>query len=59
MSKKLSIKKKKKKNTEVKKCMLIFEADQDIETDYDLKGNYNTESRACTKKSYTCKEKAH
>ena len=39
------------KNTEVKKCMPIFQEDQDGETDYGLKGYNNTESRACTNKN--------
>ena len=42
--------KKGRKNTEVNKCMLIFQADQDSETDYCLNVYYNTESRASTKK---------
>ena len=34
-------------------------ADQDSETGYDLKGYYNTESRACTNKSLNCEEKTY
>ena len=39
--------------------MLIFYADQNSEIEYGLKGYYNTESRACIKKSLTCEKKAY
>ena len=48
----------KNKTLKWKKCMLIFYADQNSEIEYGLKGYYNTESRACIKKSLTCEERA-
>ena len=39
--------------------MQIFQADQDNEKDYGLRGYYNTESRTCIKKSETRKEKVY
>ena len=44
-----------KQNNEVKKMPTYF-----CETDYGLKGYYNTESKVCTNKKYqTCEEKAY
>ena len=42
---------KEKLNAEVKKGILIFLAEKESETENGLKGYYNTESRACTKKN--------
>ena len=57
MSEKSSIKR--KLNTEVNECMLIFWTYEDGAKYDGLKGYYNRESRSCNKKSNNFEEKAY